>query len=66
MTVGISLVGIGAAIWLVAYYLPARVIDWSTKPQLVRSMRNRVGETIARVLGPVLVVGGLVLVVTAA
>jgi hypothetical protein len=56
----------GAASWLLAYYLPARVIDWSTKPAIVRSMRNRVGETIARFLGPLLIVLGVAAVIASA
>lgn len=55
---GLVLIAVGAALWLVVYFVPSRM-NWSD----AIGGRNRVGETLARVLGPALVAIGVVAVV---
>lgn len=65
MSGGIGLMVIGSVMWLAAYYFPRR-FHWAERSDATRSMRNRPGEAIARVVGPSLMVVGLVLVIGAA
>lgn len=62
---GIGLIVIGGVMWLLAYYLPRR-INWPEKSSSLASIRNRPGEAIARVLGPALIVLGLVVAIASA
>jgi hypothetical protein len=62
---GIGLIVIGSVMWLVAYFVPRRV-NWADKSAVVGAARNRPGEAIARILGPALIVVGVVVVIASA
>jgi hypothetical protein len=55
----LRLIIVGAALFLVGFLL-RRVVNWGEVPESLRSFRNRPGEWVSLVLGPALVVGGIV------
>lgn len=54
-----SLILIGVLLLLVGFGLP-RLVKWDKLPDATRSMRNRPGEIISLVLGPILIIVGVV------
>jgi hypothetical protein len=66
MASGASLIAIGVLMWGLGYFLPNAILGARSPENPKWSFRNPLGEAICRVLGPVLIILGLIAMIGAA